>query len=72
MNGADEFARQRKSLGTDGDLNYLFYGHSNDIGLGRVYGDTEGYDGLCDAVIAFYDARVRWIDEQMALQTTLP
>ena len=58
-----------ESLGDDGGLNYLFYGHSNDIGLSAVYGETEGYDEFCDAVISFYEKRVLWIDEQMARES---
>lgn len=69
INGTKEFRRQKESLGDDGGLNYLFYGHSNDIGLSAVYGETEGYDEFCDAVISFYEKRVLWIDEQMARES---
>ncbi len=64
--GVEEFKRQKAGLGSEGDLNYTMFGPVNDYAISNVYGDAGQYDKYCDDIIAFYEARLAWIDGQMS------
>ncbi len=64
--GLDEFEKQKESLYEDGNMNFMFFGHANEMGKKSIYGDITDYHRYCDDVIAFYAARLAWIDGQMS------
>ena len=68
FDGIEEFKRQKEELTADGNLNFIFFGHANDMGKKSIYGDIEDYNRYCDDIIAFYTARIAWIDGQMSSQ----
>lgn len=65
LGGTQVFKEKKASLGQDAYMNYMYFGHANSSGMSMVYGDT--YDEYTDAMIRFYDERVRWIDAQMSI-----
>ncbi len=64
LSAPKEFEAQKAAVGEDGRLNFLLYGHVTQSHLDYPYGDT--YDEYTDNMIAFYNARASWIDEQMS------
>ena len=64
FSGLDEFSEEKEAMGDDAYMNFLLFGYA-DIGVTTDYGST--YDEYCDNMIAFYRARLEWIDEQMGL-----
>ncbi len=63
MDGVAVFEQEMEETGSDGYLNYSLFGHSDHMNL-IEHGDT--YDEYCRNMIAFYKARIEWIDGQMS------
>ncbi len=61
--GITYFESQKESLGNDGYMNHLFYGHANDWSPVLDHGDS--YDEYTDNMIMFYRDRIEWIDSEM-------
>lgn len=66
LDGMSDFENRKESLGSDAYMNFLLFGHSNDIGEQSVYGYSESYDDYYTAMTDFYKARIAWIDEEMS------
>lgn len=64
LSGTGRFEELRNTIGSDGDLDFLLFGHVAHTSLDYPYGDT--YEEYCDNVIAFYRTRADWIDGQMS------
>ncbi len=68
LGGVEEFNRNRSELGEDAKMNFTIFGHANRLGKKSIFGDIDDYDTYCDDLMAFYAARIAWIDGQMSAE----
>ena len=64
FDGIEEFRRQKQTLLAEGNMNYAFFGEIDDYAMRNIYDDAGEYDKYCEDIIAFYEARLAWIDGQ--------
>ncbi|MBO4374467.1 MAG: CotH kinase family protein [Lachnospiraceae bacterium] len=63
--GISAFEKNKSLMGDDGDLNFVIFGHANDIGAPGIFSDAGDYDSYCDSMTHFYRERIEWIDKEM-------
>lgn len=65
FDGISAFEDNKNSMGADGELNFILFGHANDTGAPDIFSDAGDYSSYCDMMTDFYRKRIEWIDRVM-------
>ena len=65
FDGISEFEDNKNAMGDDGDLNFVLFGHANDVGAPDIFSEAGDYASYCSMMTDFYRKRVEWIDKTM-------